>query len=61
MTINVIETKEPYDAIVENLDKDLNFQDRRDLLNTFADVENLKIEKVNVNYCKLLLHLFKYI
>jgi len=51
LTINVIETKETYDPIVENLDKDLNFQDRRDLLNTFADVENLEIEKVNDNYC----------
>lgn len=51
LTINAIETKEPYDSIIENLDKDLNFQDRQDLLNIFIDVENLEVEKVNDNYC----------
>lgn len=51
LTINAIEFREKYDVVLDNLDKDLSIQDRRDLLNTLKESDEMQVKKIDDDYC----------
>lgn len=50
LNISAIESKDKYDVVLENIEKDLNLHVQHDLLDTLKEIEEMPVKKINDNY-----------